>query len=129
RANLACRRLQGPSHDLDADSLVVVLRVQTDKRSAGIEERDATARNDALCDGRAGGMHRVVDAIPALLDLDLGSAADPDDRDAAGQLRQTFLHFLLIVVRGGLLDLRPQLRAAGGDRGLVAGAVDNRRAL
>jgi len=36
-------------------------------------------------------MHGVVDAILALLDLDLAAAADADDRDAARQFGQTLL--------------------------------------
>ena len=74
-------------------------------------------------------MHRVVDAVLALLDLDLGRAADADDGNAARQLRQALLQFLLVVIRGRLLDLRAQLRAAGRDVRLLAGAVDDRRVL
>ena len=85
--------------------------------------------DDAFLDRRAGRMHRVVDAVLAFLDLDLGRAADADDRDAAGQLGQPLLQFLLVVVRGRLLDLRAQLRAAGLDVGLLAGAVDDRRVV
>ena len=55
-------------------------------------------------------MHRVVDAVLALLDLGLGRTADADDRHAAGQLRQPLLQLLAVVVRGGLLDLRLDLR-------------------
>src|SRR5712675_517939 len=58
-------------------------------------------------------------------DLDLGRAADADHRDAAGQLGQTLLQLLTVVVRGGFLDLRLDLRNAGFDVGLLAGAVDD----
>ncbi len=56
---------------------------------------DAAARDDAFLDRGAGRMHRVVNAILALLDLDLGRTADADDRNAAGQLGQTLLRLLL----------------------------------
>jgi hypothetical protein len=44
-----------------------------------------------LLDSGFGGVHGVVDSVLALLDLDLGRAADADHRDPAGQLRQTLL--------------------------------------
>src|SRR3954453_2667851 len=74
-------------------------------------------------------MHRVLDAVLALLDLDLGRAADADDGNATRQLRQAFLQFLLVVIRGRLLDLRVQLDAASRNVPLLAGSVDNRRAV
>src|SRR2546421_131292 len=73
----------------------------------------------------AGRMQRVIDAILALLHLDLGGAADADDGHAAGQLRQTLLQLLAVVVRGGFLDLRADLVAAADDVGLLAGAFDD----
>ncbi len=74
-------------------------------------------------------MHRVVDAVLALLDLDLGGAADADDGNAARQLGQTLLQLLAVIVRGGLLDLRLDLGDAALDVLLLAGAVDDRRVL
>src|SRR5256714_105231 len=70
-------------------------------------------------------MHRVINAILAVLHLDFGRAADADHRDAAGELGQPFLQLLTVVVRGGFLDLRLDLRNAGFDVGLLAGAVDD----
>ena len=75
-------------------------------RTASARQRHAAAGHDAFLDRRAGRMHRVIDAVLALLHLDLGAAANADHRDAAGQLRQPLLQLLAIVVRGGLLDLR-----------------------
>ena len=74
-------------------------------------------------------MHRVVDAILALLHLGLGGAADADHRDAAGELGQPLLQLLAVVVGGGLLDLRLDLIDARLDVGLLAGAVDDRGVL
>src|SRR5258708_10591551 len=74
-------------------------------------------------------MHRVINAILALLHLDLGRAADADHRDAARELGQTLLQLLTVVVRGGFLDLRLDLRHARFDVGLLAGAVDDRGVL
>ena len=112
-------------HDVDAGLDVGVVRLQLLDRLLGAEQRDAAAGNDALLDRRTGGIERVVDAVLPLLDLDLGRAADADDRDAAGELRQPLLQLLLVVVRGRLLDLRLDLADAGLDLLLLAGAVDD----
>ena len=74
-------------------------------------------------------MQRVVDAVLALLHLDLGGAADADHCHSAGQLRQTLLQLLAVVVRRGLLDLRADLVAAPDDVSLLAGAFDDRGIL
>src|SRR5579859_2660232 len=89
----------------------------------------AASRNDAFLDRRAGRMHRVINAILALPHLDLGRAADADHRDAARELGQTLLQLLTVVVRGGLLDLRLDLRDARLDVGLLAGTVHDRGVL
>ena len=74
-------------------------------------------------------MHRIVDAVLTLFHLDFGCPTNADDRNATGQLGQAFLQFLFIVLRGGLLDLSAELRAAAIDVGFLAGAADDRRAL
>src|SRR6202163_4298591 len=74
-------------------------------------------------------MHRVVHAILALPHFDFGRAADADHRDAAGELGQTLLQLLTVVVRGGFLDLRLDLIDAGLDVGLLAGAAHDRGVL
>jgi hypothetical protein len=61
--------------------------------TARVEQRDAAAGHDALLDRGAGGVQRVVDAVLLLLHLDLGRAADADDRDAAGELGQRSCSF------------------------------------
>src|SRR6185312_5808260 len=89
------------------------------------QQGDAAAGNDAFFHGRTGRMHRIINAILALPDLDLGRAADADHRDAARELGQTRLQLLAVVVRGGLLDLRLDLLHASLDVGLLAGAADD----
>src|ERR1700743_468394 len=74
-------------------------------------------------------MHRVIHAILALLNLDLGRAADADHRDAACELGQTLLELLTVVVRRGFVDLRLDLGNAVFDVGLLAGTVDDRGVL
>ena len=72
---------------------------------AGVEQRDAAARDDALLEGGPGGLQRVLDAVLLLLHLGLGRRADLDDGDAAGELGQPLLQLLAVEVRVGVLDL------------------------
>ena len=95
----------------------------------GAQQRDPAARQDAFLDCGAGRMHSIVDAVLALLYLGLGGAAHTDYRNAAGEFGQPLLQFLLVVVGGGLLDLRLDLIDARLDVGLLAGAVDDRGVL
>src|SRR5215216_3919083 len=113
------------AHDLDAGLLVVVGGLDALELLGGAQQGDAAARHDAFFNRCTGRMHRVIHAILALLDFDFGRAADADHRDAAGELGQTLLQLLTVVVRGGFLDLRLDLGNAGLDVGLLAGAVDD----
>src|SRR5262249_48681958 len=115
--------------DVDAGLLVAVGGAQLLDRLDGAQERDAAAGQHAFLDRGAGRVHRVVDAILALLPLDLGGATDADHRDAAGELGQALLELLAIIVGGGLLDLRLDLGDAALDVRLLAGAVDDRGVL
>src|SRR5215469_2327069 len=127
--DLARRSRQRLAHDVDAMLLVFVLRAHALERLGGAQERNSAAGQDALFDGRAGRMHRVVDAILALLHLDFGGAADADHRDAARELGKPLLQLLAVVVGGGLLDLRLDLGDAVLDVFLLARAVDDRGVL
>ena len=72
-------------------------------------QRDAAAGNDAFFDGRARRMQRIFDAGLLLFHFDFGRRADFDRRDAAGQLGQTLLQLLAVVVGSGVFDLRADL--------------------
>src|SRR3977135_2582474 len=123
--DLARRSGEGLAHDFDAGLLVVILGADPLEAFTGAQQRDAATRQDAFLDRGAGRMHRVVDAILALLHLDLGRAANADHRDAARELGKTFLQLLAVVVLGGLLDRRLDRGNAGLDVGLLAGAADD----
>ena len=120
---------QRPLHDLDAVALVLVLPFQLFERLGSAEQGNAAAWQDAFFDGSARGMQRVVDAVLALLDLDLGGAADADHCNAARELGKPFLQFLAIVVGGGLLDFGLDLANARLNVSLLTSAVDDRRRL
>src|SRR6266853_932394 len=87
------------------------------------------AGDHALLDRGSGRMHGVFDTILAFLHLDLGRTTDADDRNAAGQFRQSLLQLLLVVIRGGVLDLCLDLRDPALDVLLLAGAIDDRGVL
>ena len=53
---------------------------------AGAQECDAAAWQDSFLDCGTGRVHRAVDAILALLHLDLAGPADADHCNAAGEL-------------------------------------------
>ena len=91
----------------------------------GLDERHATAGDDALLDGSLRVADGVLDAVLALLELDLGGRADLDDGHAAGQLGQALLELLAVVVGVRLLDLGADLVDPAGDLVGVARALDD----
>ena len=82
---------------------------------AGLDERDATTGDDALFDGCLRVANGVLDAVLALLELDLGRGTGLDDGDAAGELGEALLQLLAVVVAVGVLDLLADLLDATGD--------------
>jgi hypothetical protein len=99
-AILACRPAECLAHDVDAGLLIVVGNTQLLQHFASAEQRHPATRQDAFLDRSAGCMHRVVDAILALLHLGLCRTTDADHRHAASKLGQTLLQLapLTIVV-------------------------------
>src|SRR4030095_5493613 len=83
--------------------------------------------HDALLDGRLRVANGVLDAVLALLELDLGGRTDLDDRNTAGQLGQALLQLLAVVVGVRLLDLGADLVDPALDLLGVTGAVDDGR--
>src|SRR5690606_24871775 len=92
----------------------------------GLDEGHATTGDDALLDGSLRVAHGVLDAVLALLELDLGRGARLDDRHATGQLGQALLQLLAVVVGVAVVDLGADLGHATGDLVGVAAALDDR---
>jgi hypothetical protein len=70
--DLAQRGLERAAHDGDAGVLVGVGAGQAFERLGAMHQRHAAADDDAFLHRGAGGVQRVVDAVLALLHLDLG---------------------------------------------------------
>ena len=105
---------------------LVALELQLgERRVGGLHQGHAAAGDDALLDGRLRVANGVLDAVLALLELDLGGRADLDHRDTAGQLGQALLQLLAVVVGVRLLDLGADLVDPAGD--LVGVAAHPRR--
>src|SRR5262249_33092600 len=124
----AHRLLDRARYDVHAD-LLIAFELQPAQRAAGTQQRHAAARHDALFDRRLRRVHRVLDARLLLLHLGLGGRTDLDDGDAADELRQPLLQLLAVVVRRGVLDLRPDLFHAALDGVGLARAFDDGRVV
>ncbi len=74
-------------------------------------------------------MQGVLNSCLLLLHLALCGRADVDHRNTAGNLRQTLLKLLAIVIGSGLLDRRLELLDASLDLVLVALTIDDRGGL
>ena len=118
------RLLDGAPDDVDADPLIA-LELEALERLAATHERDAAAGHDALLDRRLRRVHGILDARLLLLHLGFGGCTDLDDGDAADELRQPLLQLLTVVVRGRVLDLRPDLLDATFDGRRRAAAFDD----
>jgi hypothetical protein len=124
---LAAICLQTDPDDVGTGRLVAGQVQLLERQGAGLQQSNATTSDDALLDGGLGRAHGVLDAVLALLQLDLGGRADLDHRDAAGQLGQPLLQLLAVVVGVALLDLGADLVGPPGDLVSVTGTVDDRR--
>src|ERR671914_1795312 len=75
--DLPDRCLESAPDDAHADHLVA-LELELVERRDGLDESSAATSDDALFNGRAGRLYRVLDAVLLLLELDLGRGADLD---------------------------------------------------
>src|SRR6202020_1347001 len=93
--DLTDRRFESLQDDANARLLIGVLALELGDSALGAQQRDAAAGDNAFFDRRAGGVAGVVDAVLLLLNLNLGRAADADNRHAACKLGQPLLQLLL----------------------------------
>src|ERR1022692_3618326 len=119
------RLLERTAHDLRAGRLVASQFELLEGDLARLQQGDAATGDHTLLDGGLGVAHRVLDAVLALLQLDLGRRASLDDGNAAGQLGEPLLELLAIVVGVGVLDLGPDLVDPAADLLGVARTIDD----
>jgi hypothetical protein len=90
----------------------------------GVDQRNTATGDNALFHSGAGGAQRILNAMLLFLELGLGGCANTDDGNAAGQLGQTLLQLLTIIVAGAGLRLGTDLIDATFD---VVGGRSRRR--
>ena len=117
-------RLDGVPHDVDTD-LFVALELQLVDGAGTTQQGGAASGHDTFLDGRAGGMQRVLHTRLLLLHLALGCGADIDDGHTTGEFSKSLLELLAVVVRGGLLDLAPDLVDTALDLFGLAAPIDD----
>src|SRR2546422_998613 len=89
------------------------------------QQRHPPPRTDPPLPPGARGMQRLLAPRLLLFHLGLGSRADVDPRDAAGELRQPLLQLLLVVIGRGLLDRGLDLVDPALDVHVLALATDD----
>src|SRR5690606_16287113 len=123
--DLLQRSLECDADDVRSGRLVALQR-QGVEDLRRLDERDATTGDDALLDSSLRVADGVLDAVLALLELDLGGRTRLDDGHAAGELGEALLQLLAVVVAVGVLDLAADLGHATLDRRRLSGALDDR---
>src|SRR6185312_13888545 len=126
--NLARRRLERPSKNLDAGLFVAgALRFLVGDGGAAAQQGQPATRNDTLGDRGLGGADGVVECFLFRFHLCFGRRADANDGNAAGQFREPLLQLFAIVVACGLFDFASDLLDASIDLRALAAAADNCR--
>src|SRR5438132_1627425 len=123
--DLTGRLFESAPHDACANGFVIV-ELELLDRSEAAEQRRAAAGDDTFLDSRAGGVHSVFDTGLLFLQFGFGGCADLDDGDAADQLGKALLELFLVIVAGGVFDLRADLLHTAFDVRRLAGAFDDR---
>src|SRR5688500_15186207 len=124
--DLTERLFDGARQDTNADRLVFVRTFELLEGLQRADQRNAAARDHAFFNGGTGRVQRVFDAGLLLFHFDLGGSADLDHGNTAGELRNTLLELLFVVVRRGFFSLLTDRLDARLDVRGLAGAVDDR---
>ena len=124
--DLADGLLERLGHDTHARLLIAVDLVEQRGDSGDDVDEDRTAAgDDALFHGGLRRVQSILDAQLLLLHLHLGGSSNLDDSHAAGQLGQTLLQLLTVVIGVGVLDLSADLGHASVDVFLGASALND----
>src|SRR5690606_32748608 len=123
--DLAQRRFNGATQQLDTNVLVFVVTGQVFEGHQGAHQGYTTARYHAFFNSGASSVQRVFYAVLLLFHFHFGSGADLDDRNTASQLGQTLLQFFLVVVGRGFFNLLADLGNTRFDISLGTSTVDH----
>src|SRR6267154_601393 len=123
--DLSGRLFDSAPHDACANGVVIVELKLLDDCDA-TEQRRAAAGDNAFLDSRTGGVHSVFDTRLLFLQFGFGGRAYFNDGDAADQLGKALLELFLVVIAGGVFDLRADLLHTAFDVRGLAGAFDDR---
>lgn len=125
--NGAGRAADSALDDADTELLIEVGGLDTTETvGGGLEQSGTTTGEDTLLNGSAGGVEGVHNTVLLLTDLNLGGTTDLDDSDTTGELGETLLQLLLLVLGGsGVSHDTADLLAALGDVVLATLAVED----
>src|SRR5699024_10791000 len=110
--DLLQRRFDCELHNVGACELVIYQFEITERGVSGLDECQATTGNDALFNSGLRVAYGIFDAVLAFLEFNLSCGAGTDDGDTTGELGQTFLEFLAVVLGVGVFDLTADLADA-----------------
>src|SRR5258708_1910257 len=124
-AELLERRFDRTTNDLTAE-LFVTFEDESIDCLGRTEESNATARDNTFFHRSAGGMKGVLNAHLLFLHFGFSCGTDIDDGDTTGELGQTFLELLAVVIGRGFVDLATDLLHAALDVGRLACTFNDR---
>src|SRR5665811_1756195 len=109
---------------------LVTLEIELQERSVGrLKQGHAATGDDSFFNSSLGIADSVLDAVLALLELNLGSRARLDDSNATGKLGKALLKLLTVVVRVGLVDLGADLVDATSNLVGLTSTLDDGRVV
>ena len=111
---------------MDTCGLVIILTLEILQCLGGTDVGDTSTRKVTFLYSGTGGVESILNPVLLLLHLNLGTCTDIEHRDSTGQFAKSFLKFLLVVVRCGVLDLLADLGDSVDDGVLVTGSTHDR---
>src|SRR5699024_6124188 len=107
-SNLLQRSRQCRANDVRTGCLITG-QLEGIQSSSSLQQRYATASNDALFNSSLCVADCVLNAVLALLEFNLSCSANLQDCDTAGELSQALLQLLTVVIGIGVVDLSADL--------------------
>ncbi len=108
---------------MDTCGLVIVLTLELLQSLSGADVGYTTTWKITFLHRGAGGVESILNPVLFLLHLDLGTGTYIEHSDSSCQFAKSFLKFLLVVVRSGVLNLLADLGDSVSDSLLVTGTT------